>query len=221
LGQPGWIHIRHTEIFTLDRNDGDFRDVNTSMPTSMLIPAESPIFESWSHVDDTGIYYEALGLVTSTDGRIYQHTVLFDGQSVNVTLKENGFAHHSMVQKPEKINLPTTNVARQLQEIYQLPNVTLTAQLTAGHYILVWESVFQEPMEIKSPNLPALAVGDKQISAFDPQTGHLLSVELYFYLEDGTLIQTIGTTVEAEFIAELPPDKAPLYYETVEALQNE
>lgn len=221
LGQRGWVHVRNTEVFTLDRNDGDFRDVDTSIPTSMLLPSESPVFESWFHVDETGTFTEALGLVTSTDGRIYQHTVFFDGKSVNVTLKENGFTHYSMAQASEKVHLPTSNVANELQAIYQSPLVTLTAQLTEGHYILTWESEYQEPIEINTPNLPGLAVGDKQIYSFDPQTGYLLSLELYFYLEDGSLIQAIGTTMEAEFIAELPPDKASLYYDTVNTLKNE
>jgi hypothetical protein len=73
-----------------------------------------------------------------------------------------------------------------------------------------------------TPILPGLVVRDQQILTFDPKTGQLLSQDRYYYLEDGTEIQANGTTFEtAEFTAELPPDKVPLYYDTVAALQNE
>jgi hypothetical protein len=222
FGQPGWLFVKRTEIVSIDQGDGVYRSGPTvSIPTSELFPAESPISESWYHIDETGLYQEGLGLVTADDGVIYQHTVLFDGQWVHVTLMEHGSTYNNSRYNLQKVDLPIHYAVQLLEEIYQLPKITLTAHLSDGKYTIVRETMYEEPLVLDMPQLPAPAIGDGISYTFDPQTGQLLAEAVYYFLEDGTLHLATETTVHVEFMLELPPDRAPLYYDTVNELKNE
>lgn len=224
LGQPGWILVRRMEVASDEQRQGEYSSpTGVSVPFVGLVPAESPIFEGWTRVDEQGLYHEALGLVTSADGAIHQHSVLFDGQWVHVTLRAKGFPQeqyrspHSFV----RVHLPTSETAHWLEEIQDLDNVSLTAYVTDGKYTVVKEGSYKEPLDLDTPRLPAPALGDKTTYTFDTETGQLLSEEVYFLLQDGSAFLAGRSEYYTEFMLELPIEKALLYYEVVNAIKGE
>lgn len=227
LGKSGWIYVRRIEVASDEQKQGDYSSPSgASIPFVELVPPETPIFEGWSHVDETGLYREALGLVTSATGTIHQHSVLYDGKWIHLTLRDRGFpqeqyrSSHSLA----RVHLPTSYTAQWLEEIHDLANVTLTAYSVNGRYVVVKESTYKEPFmlgSLEQPGLPAPAVGDKMTYTFDGQTGQLLSEEVYYILEDGNRFLAGKSEYHVEFMSELPPERAPLYYDAVNTIKGE
>lgn len=166
LGQPGWILIKEVDVASSEQRQGDYgSSTGVAVPFQELVPADSSIFENWTHVDETGLYHEGLGLVMSADGTIYQHTVLLDGQWIHMTLRARGFPEAQTISSHDftRAVLPSLRVAQSLEDIATLPNVRLTARLDGERYIVVKESTYDEPFNLGTPEQPALpapAVGD-------------------------------------------------------------
>jgi hypothetical protein len=227
LGKPGWIYVRRIEVASDEQKQGEYGSPSgASIPFAELVPAQTPIFEGWSHVDETGLYHEALGLVLSPNGTIHQHSILYDGTWTHLTLRDNGFpqeqyrSSHSVI----KVHLPASYTAQWLAEIVNLDNITLTAYQLGEQYTVVKESIYKEPFRLGSseqPGLPAPAVGDKTTYIFDMQTGQLLSEEVYYILEDGRTFLAGNSEYHVAFMPELPPEKAPLYYDAVNTIMGE
>lgn len=223
LGKSGWIHVvtqPHAPEEERGSNSVHIGSTGEVVPRDELVP-DSAQFETWYHVDETGVYNEAMSLVTSPDGVIHQQSVLVDNQWLNLTLRAKSVTQSEyMTNNPSnEIALPAVTAANSLNEMTNWENVSLRAQAENGLYVVSAEQTFEKPVEDVILAEPVLA--GKQVFTFDAETGQLLMNESHLQLSDGTwILREKWTYSTTEFVRELPASAAEVFSDAMRLLEE-
>lgn len=217
MGKPGWLHVKTQLSIPEEQRGNGYHSATTDeiIPMEVLVPND-PILESWYHVDENGLYQEALSLVTTPDGTIYQQSVLVDGAWVNLTLKTLG-THPNQYETPTisvAATSPATNAFQTLEKSRTWSNVSMQAYLENGQYIVIKEQN-HDPIEGES-SIPEPVIKSKEIYVFDQVTGQLISSKTQALLQSGTWI-TVGekSYLMSEFLPELPMETSKLFSDSM------
>ncbi|RMD52857.1 MAG: hypothetical protein D6835_01445 [Candidatus Thermofonsia bacterium] len=218
MGKTGWLHVKVQFYIPEEQKGNGYHSaaIDEIIPIEVLVP-QNPIFDSWYHVDETGLYREALSLVMAPDGTIHQQSVLVDGVWVNLTLKALG-THQQQYETPGSLEiavLPTAEVYRILEESQTWPDVSMQAYMENGRYVVIKEQRYDDPIE-NAVFMPEPVIGGKEIYYFDQETGELLYSEVQSLLQSEVWYAGGNKTyLTVEFLPEMPVEISRLFNDLV------
>ena len=222
LGKAGWLHIKW-QLNLSRENEGTYHSATTDeeIPMELLIP-QNPIFDVWYHVDETGLYKEALSLATSSDNSIYQQSVLVDNEWVNITLKalDTEVGQYKTAHTPIIAKSPASEFLFSLEEEIAKTDIKIYAYLENSQYFVIKEQ-HHDPLE-NVVSLHEPIIGSKEILVFDQESGQLLSSEMHSLLQNETWLP-VGTKsfLTTEFLNDLPSEINKLFNESMIIAQVE
>ncbi len=220
FGRNGWLHLQSTIYIPPEqRGNGYHLASGEVLAMEEVVPA-APLFETWYHVDATGTYHQAMGLVSATDGTIQQQTVFVNGRWVNLTLDYAQAAHNSQ-GATAKATLPAREILHQLESMSTWRNVSMEATWVDGQYTVIAEQLYEEPIA-DAVFMPEPVTGIRVTHVFDSATGQPLTWETQALLESGAVLLTErGTYLTAEFVPELPVEVAQQLDAALNKLQED
>lgn len=223
LGKSGWIHVV-AQPYVLEEQRGSnslyVGSTGEVISSDKLVP-DSAQFETWYRVNETGIYNEAISLVTSPNGVIHQQSVLVGNQWLNLTLKARGVtqSEYSTNNPSNEIVLPVVTAANILNDMSTWENVNLQAQVENGVYVVSADQTFAEPLE--DAILAKRVLVGRQIFTFDAKTGQLLMTESHLQIDDGTwILRERWTYSTTEFDSELPAIVAEIFSDSMSMVEE-
>lgn len=220
FGQNGWLHLKSTRYIPSEQQGNGYHLASGEVLVMEEVVPADPLFETWYHVDATGVYHEAMGLVSATDGTIHQQTVFVNGRWVNLTLGYAQAARNSQ-GATAKATIPTREILQQLESMSTWPNVSMEATWVDGQYTVIAEQRYEEPIA-DAVFMPEPVTGTRVTHVFDSATGQLLSWETQALLESGAILLTErGTYLTAEFVPELPVEVAQQLDAALNKLQED
>ena len=224
LNSSGWLHIvsqPYTPEDQLGSQELHSAATGEMIPREELVP-DSARFESWYHVDERGIFNEAMSLVTTVEGIVSQQSILIGDQWLNLTLQARGFVPEQSIMRnvSNEATLPVSHVASLLDEALVQENIEMQAYLNNEQYVVVVEEIYSAP--IYDSISQAVVLGSKTTHSIDAQTGQLSSTEMQLLFENsGWVLRERWDYPITELLAELPEEIARLYADGVNAAVGE
>ncbi len=175
LGQPGWLHIITQSA----------HDINV---------------ESWYHIDETGIFDQAMKLTRSSDGTLLEKSLFVDGKW-HVQLPQTTDEAHETAAPSDVtmvIMLPTSTAARSLSRIATRSTAPFQVIMEEDFTHITATESYPEPIGDET------IIGSRATFVFDNQTGALISHEQHPILESGKPTTVEKWTYSAEFMSTLP-----------------
>lgn len=217
LGREGWIYIEKESYAPVQFKGGGSPD----LPLNQLYPDDISTFEYWNHVDEAGFVYEWLSTNKSPDGVVRQSTVMSNGRSVNLTLRNAGLPEDYYTIETEqlqKVDLPTTFIYDLLEEVRYWSDVQMQAYQEKDSFIVSWEQMYAEPLETQ---LPEPVIGTRSVYIFDMNTGQLQTSEFHFLPLNGKWqIQEQDTYLTIKWLPQLPHEADQLFQDAVNSLEQ-
>jgi hypothetical protein len=218
LGQAGWVHYSE-RVYSLTKLRGNGPP---ELPMSELYPEDVSFTVNWVRIDENDLVHERLTFVKSPDGLIRQLVILYDGRSVNQTLRDAGLSHYEQRRSLEPVSLPARQALHMLEQIVSSERSSVTASLAENmEYIVIAEHRQAEPVTDDPRFLGQSVLGAKWEFVFDWETGQLLSWEISFLVDDRWVIEQTIDSIQVEFRADLPGDVAKLFADSVNSIREQ
>ncbi len=223
--QTGWLHLKSL-IMIADQMTGDSYRVGEegeTLPMAALTP-ENSVFETWYLIDETGVYSQGMGLVSSQDGAIHQQTILVDGKWINLTLKAAGaYRQQYETVAPSSMSslLPDTHIFQSLKESQQWKNTSWIAYSENGRFIVLAEQKYDPPID-NALGSPEPVVATREVFTYNEETGRLISREAQLLPQNSTWL----TSEREEYFATevtpvLPEGTQSLFNDAIQTLSKE
>lgn len=223
LSSPGWLHVKSTLVIPEQMRGNGYHVAGTDevLPMQVLVPA-SPIYETWYHIDQTGTYSEAMGLVSSQEDAIHQRTILIDGQWINLTLKTAG-ARREQYETRASVDaplLPISLVLQALEERREWRNINIYAYSDKGRFIVIAEQQYDSPID-NAISITEPVSGSREIFNFEEGTGRLLSREAQVLPLNGSWLTTEKEDyLVVELTSELSHEASRLFSDAMNLLEE-
>lgn len=192
MNKPGWVYTQETTKYAPSQDNG-------TLPNGEKIPSEYSV-ESWFHVNEKGLSFEGVSIMTALDGRMIQVSVSASGKTWNSAIEEQ----ESVYPQPlSALDFGFLMEAADFQKrTGREPEMTTSEVDGKAVIIFTLDEKLSEP--IVTVDSPSAIIAVKTIAIYDADSGNLLTIEKSFLHEDGSKNQYSSSLIVEVGIE--PPD---------------
>lgn len=190
----GWVYLSHTlDNYEQSNSEPIYRFANgNSVDKESLIPSRA-VLEYWYHLEAPGRFFESVATSSSAEGYVAQQTVTIGLRRIHLSLKAAGASPSQYGSQADnnEITLSIEQVLDNINRGTDNPRVQFEASWADGRYVVTRTATLETPSMPEATGMPEPVIAIRTVSAFDHETGQLLSHDGYSLFESAGWQQTV------------------------------